>query len=115
MERGLVPRFSMEKTTYIESEDRLVVQTIYDAEPAIQEAARARQAGGVVIGSKGQQLLKAAVIPLEHIVALKNEGYDLLSPDPAEFRRALVYIQNNQQRFMATDKKVFSTAKPKWQ
>jgi hypothetical protein len=60
-------------------------------------------------------LLKAAVIPVEHIVALKNEGYDLLSPDPAEFRRALVYIQQNQQKFMATDKKVFSVHKPKWQ
>jgi hypothetical protein len=68
-----------------------------------------------MLGSKGQQMLKAAVIPMEHIQELKNLGYDLLSPDPAEFRRALVYIQNNQQQFMATDKKVFSTVKPKWE
>jgi len=105
----------MEKTTYIESEDRLVVETIYDAEPAMREAEMSRQMGGVMVGSKGQQMLKACVIPLEHIVKLRNEGYNLLSPDPAEFRRALVYIQNNQQKFMATDKKVFSTHKPSWQ
>jgi hypothetical protein len=104
----------MERSTYIESEDRLVVETIYDAEPALQEAEEARQRGKVTIGSKGQELTLACVIPLEHIVALKNEGYDLLSPDPAEWRRALVYIQQNQAKFMATDKKVFSVHKPKW-
>ena len=105
----------MERSTYIESEDKLVVETIYDAEPAMIEAAEARARGKVQIGSKGQELTLACVIPLEHIVALKNEGYNLLSPDPAEYRRALVYIQQNQQRFMATDKKVFSTVKPKWE
>jgi len=105
----------MERVTYIESEDRLVVETLYDAEPAMREAAWARAQGKVQIGSKGQELTLACVIPLEHITALKNEGYDLLSPDPAEHRRALVYIQQNQQRFMATDKKVFSVEKPKWQ
>lgn len=106
----------MEKTTYIESEDLLVVETIYDAQDAIDEAKAARDQGGVVLGSKGQQLVKAAVIPLEHIVALKNEtGLDLLSPDPEMYRKALVYIQQNQQKFMATDKKVFATHRPKWQ
>lgn len=105
----------MEKISYIESEDKLVIETSYDATDAIETAAAARAEGKVTIGSKGQELTLAAVIPEEHIVALKNEGYDLLSPDPAEFRRALVYIQNNQQKFMATDKKVFSVHKPKWQ
>jgi hypothetical protein len=105
----------MERSTYIESEDKLIVETIYDAEPAIREAEEARRAGKVAIGSKGQELVLAAVIPLEHITALKNEtGLDLLSPDPAMYRAALVYIQQNQQKFMATDKKVFSTRKQKW-
>lgn len=106
----------MERSTYIESEDRLVVETTYDAEPAIMEAAEARARGKVQVGSKGQELVLAAVIPLEHITALKNEtGLDLLSPDPEMYRKALVYIQQNQQKFMATDKKVFSTVKPKWE
>lgn len=106
----------MEKVSYIESEDRLVVETIYDAEPAILEAQAAREQGGVLVGSKGQQMLKACVIPIEHIQRVKEEsGYDLLSPDPDQWRRALVYIQQNHQKFMATDKKVFSTVKPKWE
>jgi hypothetical protein len=99
----------MERTTYIESEDRLVVETIYDAEPAMREAEEARQMGGVLVGSKGQQMLKACVIPVEHIQRVKQEsGYDLLSPDPDQWRKALLYIQQNHQRFMATDKKVFT-------
>lgn len=104
-----------ENRTYIESEDRLIVETIYDPSSAIEQAEQARQRGKVTIGSKGQELTLACVLTPEHVLALRNDGYDLLSPDPAEWRRALVYIQNNQQKFMATDKKVFSVHKPKWQ
>jgi hypothetical protein len=98
-----------ENYSYIPEKDRLVVETIYDVEPALREAEAARQQGGVLMGSKGQQLLKACVIPMEHIMRVKEEsGYDLLSPDPAQWRLALAYIQNNHQKFMATDKKVFT-------
>jgi hypothetical protein len=105
-----------ETRDYIPELDRLVVTTTYDAEPAMQEAEEARQRGGVMIGSKGQQMLKACVLPLEHIQRVKQEsGYDLLSPDPDQWRKALAYIQQNHQRFMATDKKVFTGRKtPKW-
>jgi hypothetical protein len=98
-----------EKRTYIPEMDRLVVETTYDAEPAMKEAEEARAQGGVLVGTKGQQMLKACVIPLEHIARVKQEsGYDLLSPDPDQWRNALLYIQTNHQRFMATDKKVFT-------
>lgn len=98
-----------EKRDYIPELDRTVITTTYDAEPAILEAKEAREQGGVLIGSKGQQLLKACVIPLEHILRVKEEsGYDLLSPDPEQWRKALAYIQANHQVFMATDKKVFT-------
>lgn len=98
-----------EKRDYIPELDRTVITTTYDAEPAILEAKEARDQGGVLIGSKGQQMLKACVIPLEHILRVKEEsGYDLLSPDPEQWRKALAYIQANHQVFMATDKKVFT-------
>lgn len=101
-----------EERSYIPELDRLVVTTTYDAEPAMKEAEEARQQGGVLIGSKGQQLLKACVIPVEHIMRVKEEsGYDLLSPDPDQWRMALAYIQQNHELFMATDKKVFTGRK----
>lgn len=105
----------MEKVSYIESEDKLVIETIYDPTPTIELAAELRQRGDVTVGSKGQEMLLAAVIDLDHITALKNEGYDLMSADPDERRRTLVYIQNNQQKFMATDRNVFARTRPKWQ
>jgi hypothetical protein len=98
-----------ERSDYIPELDRLVVTTTYDVEPAMREAEEARQQGGVLVGSKGQQMLKACVIPMDHITRVKEEsGYDLLSPDPAQWRLALAYIQQNHQKFMATDKKVFT-------
>lgn len=102
--------------SYIPEQDRLVTHTVYDAEPALIEAEQARQQGGVMVGSKGQQMLKACVIPLDHISKVKEEsGYDLLSPDPEQWRKALAYIQANHSLFMATDKKVFTgKVTPKW-
>jgi hypothetical protein len=76
----------MERWSYIESEDRLVCETIYDAESALAQAEEARS-NPVQIGKKGQELVLAAVIPAEHITALKNQtGLDLLSPDPDMYR-----------------------------
>lgn len=92
-----------------EEGDRLIVETIYDIEPALKAAAEARATGDVVLGSKGQQLLKVCDMPMEHILKIKEEsGYSLLSPDPAEWRAALLWFQENHPRLMWTDKKVFT-------
>lgn len=104
----------METVSYIESEDKLVVKTTYDATATLERNAQLRAEKPVQVGSKGQELVLAASLPMEHIVALKNMGYDLLSPDPAEYRRALCFIQSEQNQFMTTDKKVFSLRRPKW-
>jgi hypothetical protein len=105
----------MEKTEYIESEDRLVVTTTYDATQAMEQAAILRSDKPVQIGANGRELVLAAVVPMEHIVALKNLGYDLLSPDPAEYRRALCYIQSEQSNFMAMEGNPFAMHRNKWQ
>lgn len=98
-----------QSSTLIPEAGKVVVTTTYDIEPALRQAEADRQAGGVVIGSKGQQMLKACEFPIEHIMRVKEEsGYDLLSPDPEQWRRALLYIQQNHERLMSTDKKVFT-------
>jgi hypothetical protein len=49
-----------------------------------------------------------------HVVALKNEGYDLLSADPEVSRRAMLYVQQNQHKFLTTDKKMIGERKQSW-
>ena len=98
-----------QSSSFLPEADKIVTTTVYDIEPALRQAEADRQAGGVVIGSKGQQLLKACEFPIDHITRVKEEsGYDLLSPDPAQWRMALLYIQQNHQRLMSTEKKVFT-------
>ena len=88
---------------------KIITKTTYDVEPTFEQNAQLRASGPVVIGSKGQSLTLAASVPMEHVLALKNMGYDLLSPDRDEMRRALVFLQSEQGKFMTTDKKVFTT------
>jgi hypothetical protein len=104
----------MEKLHYIEDTDKLVVETIYDATDVIEENAAIRANGPVTFGSKGQQLVLAMRIPVEHVTALKNEGYDLFSADPDQRRRTLLYVQANQHKFLTTDKKMIAERKQIW-
>ena len=104
----------MEKLHYEEDTDKLVVETIYDASAVIEQNAAIRADAPVTIGSKGQRLVLAMSIPEEHVVALRNIGYDILSADPAESRRAMLYVQANQQQFLTTDKKMIAERKQSW-
>lgn len=93
---------------------KIITKTTYDVEPTFEQNAQLRASGPVVIGSKGQSLTLAASVPMEHVLSLKNMGYDLLSPDRDEMRRALVFLQSEQGKFMTTDKKVFTTRHQRW-
>jgi hypothetical protein len=95
------------------ADDKLVVETSYDAAPAIERAEEIRQSGGVVLGSKGQQLVHVACINEGDVVRLKNLGYDLLSADPAESHRALLYLRDNESKFI-TRKDAIADRKSKW-
>lgn len=105
----------MEKLHYIDEKDQLVVETIYDATDVIEQNAAIRASGKpVVIGSKGQELVLAMSLPMEHVEALKNEGYNILSHDRDEVRRALLYVQQNQHKFLTTDKKMIADKRQTW-
>jgi hypothetical protein len=59
-------------------------------------------------------MVKVASIDLDHLVTLKNMGYDLLSPDPAEVKRALLYIQAHENAWMVVDGKPIGERKQQW-
>lgn len=105
----------MEKYHYIPEKDQLVIETIYNPTEVIEENKRIRNSGEkVVFGSKGQQMVKVASIDMDHIVALKNLGYDLLSPDPAEVKRALLYVQTHENDWMLVDGKPIGEKRQTW-
>ena len=107
----------MERLHYIEDTDQLVTETIYDPTDVIEQNAAERAEHMVRSYSsvpKMAGLTKVASIHVDHITALKNMGYNLLSPDPAEARRALCYIQENEPVWMTVNGKPFAKFRPKW-
>lgn len=105
----------MKQYHYIESEDKLVEETLYDPTDVIEANKAQRNSGErFAIGSKGQQLVHVARIDMDHVEALRNMGYDLLSPDPEEVKRALRYVQANENVWMTVDGKPIGERKQVW-
>jgi translation elongation factor P/translation initiation factor 5A len=103
----------MEKLHYYEPEDTLVIETIYDPSALIEQNKAERAAVGKPRLSDSR-LVKVASIDEDHIVALKNKGYNLMSSDKEEVRRALCYIQENEQVWMTVEGRPFAMWRPKW-
>ena len=106
----------MERMHYDELEDKLIIETVYDPTDVIEENAIERAGAGEIrkYVPNAAGLVKVASIPEEHIVTLRNMGYDLYSADKEEVRRALVYIQNNEPVWLTVKGKPFATFRPKW-
>jgi hypothetical protein len=110
-EDGLVERLHFDAEA-----ERMVVETVYDNSDLLEENAALRADGGMpTMGSKGQRMVLAARVSPGDIVRLRNLGYNLLSSDPSEAHRALVYLRDHEQKFLTTDKKVIADRKVIWQ
>jgi len=101
---------------YDEMEDRLTVTTSYDAQPVIDSNKRIKNG----LNSKSIQkyngdMVHAARFGEGDVVRLKNMGYNLLSPNQDEVRRALVYVQENEPHLMLVHGKPFARQRIKWQ
>lgn len=103
----------MEKLHYIEDTGKLVTETIYDPSDVIEQNKRDRLVNGTGKMSDNK-LVHVARIHEDHITALRNMGYDLLSADKAESRRALCYIQESEPVWMTVEGKPFAMFRPKW-
>jgi hypothetical protein len=107
----------MEKMHYIEEKDQLVIETIYDPTDVLEQNQRERNAApefGRYKTDRPTGLVKVASFPVEHIEALKNKGYNLLSADKDEVRRALCYIQEHEPHWLTVPGKPFALHRPQW-
>ena len=105
-----------ENITYNDMDDRLTVETVYDAGPVVDQnkSIKLGKSSKAVEKYKGD-LVHAASFNEGDVVRLKNLGYNLLSPDQEEVRRALVYVQNHEPHLMLVHGKPFAKQRIKWQ
>ena len=102
-----------ETRTYDELEDRLIVTTTYDNSGVLDENKIQRNEKTKAEQYKGS-MVHVGKIHEGDVVRLKNLGYNLLSPDPEEWKRALLYIQQNEPHLLTVDGKPFAKKKAVW-
>lgn len=103
----------VERSHYDESNDRLIVQSTYDSS-AVVEANREAQKQAPEFGRYKGTLAHVGRIHMGDVVRLKNLGYNLLSPDPDEIKRALLYIQSNEKDLLTVPGTPISKRRQAW-
>lgn len=106
----------LETRKYDEANDLLIVTTTYDSSRTIEanKAARAATPETGRFKTSNNGLVHALSMEWGDILRLRNMGYDLLSPDKEEFRRALIYIQTSEPWHMPIKGKVFTQKRTRW-
>ena len=103
------------KYTYDEMEDKLIVEHSYDAQPVLDSNKRIKNS----INSKSIQKYKGEMVHAGRlhkgdVQRLFDMGYNLMSPDQDEVRRALCYIQENEPHLLLVHGKPFSKQRVTW-
>lgn len=101
---------------YDESSDSLTIKSSYDAQPVLDQnkSIKNDKSSKAILKYEGD-LVHAASFALGDVDRLHKMGYKILSPDPDEVRRALVYVQNNEPHLMLVHGKPFTRQRIKWQ
>jgi len=104
-----------ETSYYDELEDKLVIKSSYDAQPVIdQNTAIKNSLSSKAIQKYKGDMVHAASFHKGDVDRLHKMGYKILSPDPEEVRRALMYVQEHEPHLMVVHGKPFSKQRVKW-
>lgn len=103
----------IETSHYDEASDSLIVKTSYDSSLVIAENILTKNLQPETGRYKGN-LVKVATIHLGDVTRLKNLGYNVLSPDPDEVKRALLYIQSEEKAHMVMPGTPIAKRKQSW-
>jgi hypothetical protein len=103
----------IEKSVFDDMSGKMIVQTTFDSSAVIEDNIAARNATPEFGKYKGN-LVKVGSIHMGDITRLFNMGYDVLSADPEESRRALLYIQSNEPHLLTITGKPFAKVRSKW-
>ena len=103
----------IETSHYDEATDSLTVKTSYDNRAVMAANILTKNLQPETGRYKGN-LVKVATIHLGDVQRLKNLGYNILSPDPDEVKRALLYIQSEEKALMLMPGKPIARKKQSW-
>lgn len=103
----------IETSHYDEASDTLIVKTTYD-NSAVLAANQAQRNAAPETGRYKGNLAHVGRIDLGDVTRLKNEGYNLLSPDPDEVKRALLHIQSNERYLLTVPGTPIAKKKIQW-
>lgn len=84
---------------YDEEKDRIVQRTTYDNSAVLAANLKQRNLAPESGRYKGN-LVHVGRIHMGDVERLRNEGYNLLSPDPDEVKRALLHIQSEEKALL---------------
>ena len=103
----------IETSHYDIDSDTLTVKTSYDNRLVLANNLAERNAAPETGRYKGN-LVKVATIHLGDVQRLKNIGYNILSPDPDEVKRALLYLQAEEKGLMTVPGNPIGKKKHAW-
>ena len=103
----------VETSHYDEASDTLTVRTQYDNRSVIADNILTKNLAPETGRYKGN-LVRVGSIHMGDVVRLKNEGFNLLSPDPEEVKRALLHIQSNEKHMLTMPGTPISKKKQSW-
>ena len=103
----------IETSHYDVDSDTLTVKTSYDNRQVLANNLAERNAQPKTGRYKGN-LVKVGTIHRGDVQRLKNLGYNILSPDPDEVKRALLYIQAEEKHLMSMPGNPIGKRKHAW-
>ena len=103
----------LETSHYDEASDSLIVKTSYDNRAVMADNIMTKNLQPETGRYKGN-FVKVGSIHLGDVVRLKNMGYNLLSPDPDEVKRALLYIQAEEKAHLSMPGTPIGKRKQSW-
>lgn len=94
----------------------MVVTTTYDNTAVLElnRAERNAKTDGAQFKAGACQLAHVARIDMGDVERLRGLGYNLLSGDREEVRRALLYIQSEEPYLLTVNKKPFAKVRNRW-
>lgn len=98
---------------YNEEKDSFITAVKYDNGAVLHSNLEAQKQAPETGRYKGN-FVHIGEIHVGDIIRLKTLGYDLLSSDPEEFKRALLYIQSNERHMLKMPGNPIAKKKTQW-